>query len=174
MGYRALATALVLITTAAGGEPALCQEESEEVTLKNGLTYRVPTKEGMPVPFKSEQVDVNSIGITANTSTKALEFVLMADLKASGSYHVTVTTPVNNRLSTRFDVQGPGEIFQTFFGNREHPLVWNWVEEPGETWLPLVFTFEGGRPPGSFTVTQWQKFNPGAKTTLAKTLKELE
>jgi len=187
MRYTEVVAAVAAVTMAGTGTPGIdtdpvdwlpreaaappSQEEIELVTLKNGLTYRVRTRDGMPVPFKSELIEVKALGLTLNTATNQLEWVLTALVKAKGRFHVAVATPVNGRLSTTFECDGPGEVVRSFFGSTDYPPLWNWIEEDGVTWIPLVFTFRSQGLGQTFQAVQWQKFNPGAKATLARVLK---
>ena len=124
MRYTEVVAAVAAVTMAGTGTPGIDtdpvdwlpreaaapppQEEIELVTLKNGLTYRVRTRDGMPVPFKSELIEVKALGLTLNTATNQLEWVLTALVKAKGRFHVAVATPVNGRLSTTFECDGAG------------------------------------------------------------------
>jgi hypothetical protein len=149
----------------------------ETVTLKNGKAYEVETRQGMPVGFKSDQIKVTNLVFRSSTEkSPKMEFVwlLAAELRARGKFLVTVTTPLDDTVSTTFQCKGPGKISQGFFDSAHYPALWVWLEEPGATWIPFMFSFEEKGAGKKFEATQWVKFDSATKSAFRKHMKQAE
>jgi hypothetical protein len=153
--------------------PAAKAAEVETVRLRDGKTYEVPTGNGMPLPFKSRQIEVKALGPIFGTEGR-LEWALHAELRASGRFTVTASTPLDPTLSFKFDCKGPGEVTQLMFRDNTAPAVWQWYGEPGTSWVPFVFRFANKESGETFQVTQWTKFDPVVKVRVKQQLRELK
>ena len=163
-------TLLLLGTTAA-------KAQTETVKLKNGKTYEVRTKHGLPLNFESNQIKVTNVGLTGSTKkSDKMQFLwfLSAELREKGKFVVTVTTPLDETISTTFECNGRGKIFQTFLGSAEYPALWALLEEPGTSWIPFVFSFEDKGSGKKFEVTQWSKFDSAEMKELRELIKRAE
>jgi hypothetical protein len=143
------------------------EAETEQVTLKNGITYEVKVDDGVPVGAESRQVKMDTLGAmpTHSTGSDAPEWVWhwQAKLRQKGTFAVTVTTPIDETLSTSFDKSGPGEISQEFFNSKQYPTLWTWLDEPGTTWIPFIFSFDDLDSDRTFEITQWLRFDDPEK-----------
>jgi hypothetical protein len=149
-------------------------EETEKVTLESGQNYEVKLEKGMPIPFKSNEINITRLGPLFTNSPGQSEWNLMAQLHEEGNFVVTITTPIDNSISTTFECVGPGEIFQNFFKIGEYPTIWEWYREPGTSWIPFVFNFKEKQSGKEFELTQWTKFGPQVKITIRQALKQLQ
>ena len=145
--------------------------KTEDVSLRDGRTYNVPTQDGMPVPFKSGQIEVKALGPVFSRSGKGVWW-FHANLVERGMFTVTVATPLNASVSTTFECVGPGEIKQLLFSQDAYPALWEWYEEPSTSWVPMEFTFTEKASGYKFKVTQWTKFDAAIKVELRRKLKE--
>lgn len=140
---------------------------TEQVTLKNGATYKVKVKNGVPVAAKSRQVKMEFLGARVRTSPGSeaaeWEWVWSAKLRKKGTYTVTVTTLIDEAVSTSFEKSGPGTISQQFFNSQQYPTLWTWLDEPGTTWIPFTFSFDDLDSDRAFEITQWQRFDAPQK-----------
>jgi hypothetical protein len=144
----------------------------EEVVLKNGKSYRVLTENGIPMPFKSREIEVMALG-PLFSSTGKLQWAFRAKLNERGTFTVTATTPLDTQVSSTFECVGPGEITQILFANDEYPKLWEWYEDPSASWVPIVFTFKNNESGSTFQATQWTKFDASVKVLIKQKLKEL-
>ena len=101
----------------------------EEVILKDG-TYKVLTENGMPVPFKSREIEIMGLGPLFSPTGK-LQWAFSARLTERGTFTVTATTPLDARVSSTFECVGPGEITQILFSKDEYPTLWEWYQDLG-------------------------------------------
>jgi hypothetical protein len=149
---------------------------SATVKLKNGKTYEVRTaKDGFPLNFESNQIKILDMGFAGRQSSDKIEFLwsLRAEVREKGDFVVTVTTPLDEKISTAFECKGGSEISQTFLGSVEYPSLWAWIEEPGPAWIPFVFSFEDKDSGKKFEVTQWAKFDPVEMREMMKKMEKL-
>jgi len=165
--FAALVMLLLLAVTAATAQ-------KESVTVK-GKTYEVATNRGMPVGFESDQIRVTNLsfgGSTQYSPEMAFVWLVTAEVRAKGKFTVTVTTPLDERISVRFDCKGPGGITQTFFDSSRYPTLWAWLEEPETTWIPFTFSFQEKDPRKNFEATQWVKFDSATKRQFRDIMKQ--
>jgi hypothetical protein len=154
--------ALLTATIALCGSSAPMQE-TQQVTLQNGVTYSIPTQNGMPIPFRSPHVEFSGLGPTYMTESRQFHFVAQFQLKAEGKYRVTVNSALNRNLRASFECTGPGDVTQFFFNRAQYPSIWMWIYDDEPTWIPFAFTFESIPLGTTFTASQWIKLNTGAK-----------
>ena len=158
-------------------EPSAIEAKTEKVTLKNGKTYEVRTKKGMPFPFESDQIRIDQLtlkGIMEVDSTvMQFTWTFTAHIKAEGAFHVTVTTPMDETISATFECTGPGEISETFFPSDDYPALWEWQDAPSTSWIPFHFTFAEEQTGDSFSLTQWLKFDSNSKAQQRQVLKDV-
>ena len=135
----------------------------QQVTLANGQTYEVPTKDGLPIRFESSQVKFNDLGFNARidpgVQEPTLQFLVGAELKAKGRFMVTVTTPLDPAVKTTFEGLGPGTLVVPFFPRTDYPTVWAPLDQPGSHWFPFEFSFEDATTGLQFRAIQWAKFD---------------
>jgi len=161
--------------------------ETKTITLKNGKTFEVETKRGLPLPYNSREIRILNIGTQAaipvlpsGNEGQAAKipwiWALTAELKGKGSFTVTVTTPIDEKLSTTFEAKGPGKISQTFFPQADYPTMWEGIEDPGTHWFPFHFSFEDKTSKKRFEFTQWAQQDSQsleeARTRIQKLMKE--
>ena len=150
-------------------ETSSVQAATETVTLKNGKTYEVKVHDddGMPVAAKSRQVKMEILGVTAlgSAASDSQQWVWLwiAKLRKKGNFTVTVTTPIDDTLSTSFETTGPGDITQQLFDSETYPTIWTWLDDAGTTWIPFVFSFEDTQSDNRFEITQWLRFDESEK-----------
>jgi hypothetical protein len=146
---------------------------SETVTLENGQTYEVETdKRGEPVRAKNRQVQMTLLDpdVTKSTSSESPVYAWKwsARIKAKGTYKVTVTTPIDDAVSTSFEVVGRSDVEREFFNSEEYPTLWAWLNDSETTWIPIVFSFEDTKSGKSFELTQWKLFDGPFKKAVVK------
>ena len=138
---------------------------TQKVTLKNGQTFEVVTTEsGLPVRYNSKEIDILGFDINAQISQGQedkiqLIWIVTAELREKGEFTVTVTTPIDERLSSKFAAKGPGKIVQRLFPRDDYPTVWEGVEEPGTHWFPFYFSFEEKASQKRFEFSQWAQID---------------
>jgi len=167
-------------TTIAGTSPS----ETRTVTLKNGKTFEVETKRGMPLPYSSREIKM--LILDANAAIPVLScgkegqevkipwlWALIAELKEKGSFTVTVTTPLDENISTTFEANGPGKISQTFFAKSDHPTIWEGIEDPGIHWFPFHFSFEEKTSKKRFEFTQWTQLDSKTQEQLRTMIQKM-
>jgi hypothetical protein len=170
-------TACLLIQGCAtqGQQPANTAQQAayatEHVVLPNGKSYNVPIKAGFPLPFKNDQIEITGINALFNPAGRH-EWTFHARLYQKGDYTVSVSTPLDDSISTSFDCAGPGEVVETFFDSERYPAVWRWFREPGTSWLPFVFHFREKHSGQEFEAVQWTKFGEPAKASIRGILKQ--
>jgi len=144
----------------------------EKVVLKNGQTYEVETKNGMPQPIETAQIRIKGIGPMfgpyKQTGIAQLHWLITANIKTQEVYKLLITTPIDPSIRKIFRVQGPCEIQQPLFSESETPAAWTWLKEPGDTWFPFELSFQANDPKDSFQITQWAKFDSNSKTALIR------
>jgi hypothetical protein len=153
-------------------DPPASPPRPELVTLPDGLTYVVLTRQGTPVPFRSAMVDLTALGPLLDTSTGQTEWFLSATVRMAGRVRVTVTTPIGDGRPSSHLFEGPGELRMRFQGNAGNRATWRWLEEPGVTWIPFVLTFEDERSRRRLRAVQWTRFDSAAKARLRAGLRE--
>ena len=150
--------------------------ETQEVTLKNGKIYHVPTDHGLPVSFRSREMRVQDLGVTARieetSDTIPWLWLLRGELKAKGHFLVTVTTPMDEKVSTTFEITGPGQVQARFFPQAAYPTVWDGADDPGIHWFPFEFSFEDRATGKSFKFTQWAQLNSRDREELRAQIEE--
>jgi hypothetical protein len=144
---------------------------TEHVVLKNGKSYDVQTTKGFPLPFKNDQVEITGISALFNPEGYH-EWSFHARLHRKEDYTVSVSTPIDDSISTSFDCAGPGEVIETFFDSERYPTVWRWFREPGTSWIPFVFHFREKHSGNEFEATQWTKFGEPAKASIRGILRQ--
>ena len=130
-----------------------CVATTQKITFKSGKTYEV-----VPLRYNSQEITVRAVGISAPISPgKKVPWMwrLQADLKEAGEFNVTVATPIDEKLSTTFEVKGPGVIDRSFFPEDRYPTIWEDIEKPGIHWFPFHFSFEEKTSKKRFDFTQW-------------------
>ncbi len=143
------------------------------VTLKNGTTYEVKTdRRGEPVGAENRQVEILFLGASTSRSpssdTPAYEWTWQLRLKRKRTFSLTVTTPIDETVSTSFEVVGRGVATGSFFNSDEYPTLWAWLSEPETTWVPFVFSFEDTQSNNTFELTQWLRFDAPGKVYFVK------
>ena len=150
-----------LATVSSGGLATAA--EQREVTLKNGKIFHVPTEHGLPVGFKSRDMRVVDLGVTARieerSDTIPWLWSFRGELKAKGHFLVTVTSPMDDKVSTTFECSGPGQVEARFFPQAEYPTVWEGADDPGIHWFPFEFSFENRESGKTFKFTQWAQLD---------------
>ncbi|MEE9157864.1 MAG: hypothetical protein V3U60_05705, partial [Gammaproteobacteria bacterium] len=150
-------------------ETSSVQAATETVTLKNGKTYevKVDDDDGMPVAAKSRQVKMEILGVlslgSATSDTPQWVWLWKAKLRKKGNFTVTVTTPIDETISTSFETTGPGDITQQFFDSETYTTIWTWLDDSGTSWIPFVFSFEDTQSDKRFEITQWLRFDESEK-----------
>ncbi len=118
-----LFVSIVLVSLASTGA---VHAATETVTLKNGKTYEVKTnRHGEPVGAENRQVEMTFLGASVRMSpssdTPVYEWSWFARIKKKGVLRVTVTTPIDETVSTSFEVVGRGDVSREFFDSVEYP-----------------------------------------------------
>ena len=137
----------------------------QHVTLPNGKTFEVATDKGLPRRFKSNDIQVRDIGITARftaaDSMSPLPFVwvVLARVKARGHFSVTITSPLDDTVSTTFEFTGPGDLVQSFFPAADYPTVWAGLEASDTSWFPFRFEFVDSASERRFALMQWAQLD---------------
>lgn len=148
----------LLVAIFVSGAPAAAGQ-SQKVTLKNGKVYQVPVQRGLPVPFDGPDVRIIDLGWTAKIKegADAIPWVwrLTGELKVPGHFVVTVTSHMDETVSTTFECDGPGKIDARFFPQAEFPSVWDGFGERGTHWFPFEFAFEDSTSGKAFQAMQW-------------------
>src|SRR5262245_27810500 len=109
---------------AACGLPSGATLAAVETVTLNGATYDVETKEGLPLLATSADVAILYFGPAAKLvagGPNTMHWFWRADVKRSGSFKVTVTTPLDATASTTFDVAAPGEASGEIFDSGRYP-----------------------------------------------------
>jgi hypothetical protein len=146
---------------------------TDEVVILNDQRYQVPTQDGMPLPFKSREIEIQGLGPAFRESGKAF-WVFSGKLHVTGEFIVTVTTLLNPFASIKFRCSGPGDILERIFSNDDYPETWQWIEDPGTSWIPFVFRFNNVQDNKKFEAIQWTKFDPDVKVKLKRALKGMQ
>ncbi len=172
---------VVNFTTIAGTSSS----ETKTITLKNGKTFEVETKRGMPLPYSSREIkmltlDALSVTPVLPCGNEGQEvkipprfWALTAELKEKGSFTVTVTTPIDENISTTFEVKGSGKISQTFFPQGDYPTIWEGIEDPGTHWFPFHFSFEEKASKKRFEFTQWTQLDSTTQEQLRTMIQKM-
>jgi hypothetical protein len=142
---------------------------TERVTLSDGKTYEVQTGNGLPLPFKNDQIEITGMSPLFSQAGQH-KWAFQAQLHEPGDFLVTVTTPIDSSTFTMFDCAGPGEIVETFFESERYPAVWKWFGEPGTSWVPFVFSFREKNSGKEFEVMQWTAFDQQTKASVRRIL----
>lgn len=138
--------------------------DTTPVTL-NGKTYEVETSRGFPVRASTPDFEMQFLGASSGTPEGPNDMVWLwqGAVRREGSFSVTVTTPLDENVSTSFDVNGRERINQMLFAKAEYPTVWTWLDAEGTSWFPLVFTFKNQASTDTFEITQWLRFDDDSK-----------
>ena len=80
---------------------------TERVTLSDGKTYEVQTGNGLPLPFKNDQIEITGMSPLFSQAGQH-KWAFQAQLHEPGDFLVTVTTPIDSSTFTMFDCAGPG------------------------------------------------------------------
>jgi hypothetical protein len=144
--------------------PATSLADTQTVTL-NGKTYEVETNRGYPVRASSPDVEIQGLGAISGTpkDTDSMAWMWQGEVRREGSFSVTVTTPLDETVSTSFEVNGRERASRFLFASSEYPTVWAWLDAEGTSWFPLVFTFKNQASSDTFEVTQWLRFDDDSK-----------
>lgn len=134
---------------------------TETVTLSNGKTFKVKTRDGWPTPVNNRHIEMTFMGQAVSTDTETLSWQWMARLKKKGTFSITVTTPVDDAASASFEATGPGHITFKMFDSEAYPTLWTWIDNEEATWFPFVFSFQDTKSNKSFEVIQWGKYPAG-------------
>jgi hypothetical protein len=143
----------------------------EVAVMSNGKTYNIETQNGLPIGFKSKQLEMTGLGPGIEASTGNGQWYFGAEVKEAGDYLVTVTSHNDETLSTTFECKGPGRVLTPVFGRNQYPTMWTWFDEPGTSWVHFQFRFVDKNTGRSFVATQWTKFGPEAKINVKRALK---
>lgn len=147
--------AICLLLLLVANVPTNAASDKERITLENGKTYEVETNKGYPLNFKSKQIEVMDVGLSARLdltpkaqsadATKSgisvtpsaannplaeaqFEYYIAAKVKEKGTFAVTVISFIDESASTTFECRGPGKIFNKFFDSGKYPALWAWVD----------------------------------------------
>jgi hypothetical protein len=145
--------------------PAALLAQTSTVTL-NGKTYEVETdRAGYPVRVSSPDVEIQALGAISGTpeTPDSMAWLWRGAVRREGSFSVTVTTPLDETVSTSFEVNGREPASRFLFESATYPTVWAWIDAEGTSWFPLVFTFKNQVSSDTFEVTQWMRFDDDSK-----------
>ena len=132
-----------------------CVATTQKITFKSGKTYEV-----VPLRYNSQEITVRAVGILASMGgIPWIWWRLEADLKEAGEFTVTVTTPIDEKVSITFEVRGPGAIDRSFFPEDRYPTIWEDIDKPGIHWFPFRFSFEEKNSKKRFEFTQWAQMD---------------
>lgn len=149
----------------------------KHITLKNGKSYNVETYDGVPIPANNRHIRMSQLGPIGRDSG-GLQWLMGGELKEKGDFAVTVTTPMDDTLSTSFNTKGPDHILHSFFDQNGHPSAWEWMNDSGTSWIPFSFQFRSIPSGSQFEILAWAKFDSYDRKYLqngpAQLLKEYE
>jgi hypothetical protein len=145
------------------------------VTLPDGKTYEVKVKGGMPVRFKSKEIEVSDLALHAAVEIERedplpFSWMIFAQVLAQGTFVVKVTTPLDESASTSFEFTGPGKLAQGLFDCATYPKVCVDLDKPGTHWYPFHFAFEPRGGAKGFELDQWARMDHLNLEELQKTV----
>jgi hypothetical protein len=146
---------------------AALEMQIEQVTLRNGKSYSVPVKDGMPEAVRNEHLAFTGLGPMYSPSL-GFRFVTQFALKEQGPFTVRVTSALAPDKSLLFQCSGPGEVTEYLFSKGSEPSMFTWVQEEQTSWIPFTFTFQNVESKATFEVTQWVRLGRDAKETFRK------
>ena len=142
----------------------LARAGNATVTLPDGKTYEVKIKGGMPVRFRSKEIEVSDLALDAAVKLEEdvplpFRWMLFAQVFAQGRFVVKVTTPLDESASTSFEFTGPGKLVQGLFDCAAYPKVCIGLDTPGTHWYPFHFAFEPREGGKGFELDQWARMD---------------
>lgn len=154
--------ALLIVMIVSTGTVTVARASSTTVALPDGKSYKVKVKRGMPVQFKSGEVEVSDLALGAAADLKGesqlpFAWIIFAQVLAQGSFVVKATTPLDESVSTSFDFTGPGKLTQRLFDCASYPKVCAGLDRPGTHWFLLHLSFEPQGGGKVFEVDQWAR-----------------
>jgi hypothetical protein len=173
-------TALVgLYVCALVGLSPTADAQSQHVTLPNGRTFEVATERGLPRRFRSNDIQVRDLGITARIeaadSGNVLPFMwlIQARVRAAGHFRVTITSPLDDTLSSTFEFTGPGDLRQSFFPAADYPTIWAGLDSSGTDWFPFRFEFLDAASQKRFEFVQWAQLDSATMAESRRTVEQV-
>jgi hypothetical protein len=146
---------------------AALEMQIEHVTLRNGKSYSIPVKDGMPEAVRNEHVAFRGLGPLYSPSL-GFRFVTQFALKEQGQFTVRVTSALAPQESLIFQCSGPGEVTEHLFSKQSEPPLFAWLQEEKFSWIPFTFTFQNVESKAAFEVTQWVRLGRDAKEAFRK------
>ena len=148
----------------------------ETITLKNGKSFVVESKNGMPQAVDNSNFKTIGIGPAFMKDPKTDEittfWVFNGTIKVVGEYTLVITTPLDESIKTELAVKGPGSFYHQGLSKIAAPTAWAWLQDPGDSWVPFILTFKNADQSKSFEIMQWSKFDAKTKEMIFGVLKK--
>jgi hypothetical protein len=157
--------------------------EEKVITLKNGQQYGVRTSFGSPVHHANEYLDIRGILPSVDQVSgwrKAFyfwrfEIAFIKEIQGS----MSIDSPLNPRYHSLVSLD-PHENSQfhrvlmcEFMERDDIPEVWEWVNEPGVSWVPFHFKITSASLPVPLEFMDWAKLTEDDKVKIRKDFKKI-
>ncbi|MDE2107560.1 MAG: hypothetical protein KGL39_60770, partial [Patescibacteria group bacterium] len=93
---------------------------------------------------------------------------LNGKVKVPGRFVVTVTSPMDASIQATFKTSDSGGFTYEGFSKTRVPAAWSWLDESGDSWIPIQMHFQSENSTVVFEVIQWVKQNENHKITIRK------
>jgi len=157
--------------------------EEKTITLKNGQQYGVRTSFGSPVHQSNEYLDILGIrpSVDQVSGWRKASFFWRFEIAFNREIlgFMSIDSPLNPRyhslvsLDPRANSQLQRMMIGEFMERDDIPEVWEWVNEPGISWIPFHFKITPASSPEPLEFMDWVKMTEEDKVKIRKDFKTI-